>query len=129
LGNTLRTWLQAQEILSGDNMKSSIYVVLAASFLAAPIASFAQQSGSITREQVRAELIQLQEAGYDANASDTTYPANLQAALARVAAQNQAQAQVQAAPQDSDYGTSSSGTSQAGRSEVPLDTQSIYKGQ
>jgi len=110
-------------------MKSSIYVVLAASFLAAPIASFAQQSGSITREQVRAELIQLQEAGYDANASDTTYPANLQAALARVAAQNQAQAQVQAAPQDSDYGTSSSGTSQAGRSEVPLDTQSIYKGQ
>jgi Domain of unknown function (DUF4148) len=120
---------QAQEILSGDNMKSSIYVVLAASFLAAPIASFAQQSGSLTREQVRAELIQLQKAGYDANATDATYPANLQAALARVAAQNQAQAQVQAAPQDSEYGTSSSGTSQAGRSEVPLDTQSIYKGQ
>jgi hypothetical protein len=110
-------------------MKSSIYVVLAASFLAAPIASFAQQSGSITREQVRAELVQLQQAGYDANASDTTYPANLQAALARVSAQNQAQAQVQAAPQNSEYGTSSSGTSEAGRSQVPVDMQSIYKGQ
>jgi hypothetical protein len=110
-------------------MKSSIQAVLAAAFLAVPIASFAQQNGPVTREQVRAELIQLQQAGYNGNASDTTYPADLQAALARVAAQNQAQAQVQAAPQDTEYGTSSSGTSQAGRPEVSVDTQSIYKGQ
>lgn len=108
-------------------MKSSIYAVLAVSVLAAPITSFAQQNGPITREQVRAELVQLEQAGYDANANDSTYPANLQAALARVAVQNQMQAQ--AAPQNSEYGTSSSGTSQAGRPLVPVDTRSIYMGQ
>jgi hypothetical protein len=110
-------------------MKSSIYAVIAVALLAAPIVSFAQQTGSVTREQVRAELIQLQQAGYNANASDTTYPENLQTALARVAAQNQAQAQMQAAPQDTSYGTSSSGSSQAGRPALSVDTQSIYKGQ
>jgi hypothetical protein len=108
-------------------MKSSIYAVLAVSVLAAPITSFAQQSEPITREQVRAELVQLQAAGYDANGADATYPANLQAALARVNQQNQAQAQ--AASQNSAYGTSSSGSSQAGRPQAQVDTKSIYMGQ
>jgi len=110
-------------------MKSSIYAVLAVSVsaLTAPIISFAQQNGPITREQVRAELIQLRQAGYSGSSSDTTYPTDLQAALAKVADQNQAMAQ--AAPQNSDYGTSSSGSSQSGAPQVPVDTTSIYKGQ
>jgi hypothetical protein len=110
-------------------MKSSIYAVLAVSVsaLTAPIISFAQQSGPITREQVRAELVQLRAAGYDGSAGDTTYPTDLQTALAKVAEQNQAMAK--AAPQNSDYGTSSSGSSQAGAPPVPVDTTSLYRGQ
>jgi Domain of unknown function (DUF4148) len=127
-GNTLRIWPSgAGQHFLEVNMKSSIYAVLVVSVLAAPITSFAQQSEPITREQVRAELVQLQAAGYDAGGSDATYPANLQAALVRVNQQNQAQAQ--AAPQNSAYGTSSSGTSQAGRPQAAVDTKSIYMGQ
>lgn len=109
-------------------MKSSIYAVLAVSVLAAPITSFAQQNGPITREQVNNELVQLREAGYTGSAGDTTYPVELQAALARVAEKNQAQAQMQT-PQNSEYGTSSSGSSQAGRPQAAVDTQAIYRGQ
>ncbi len=104
-------------------MKSSIYAVLVVSILATPIVTFAQQNEPITRDQVRAELVQLQQAGYNANAGDTAYPSNVQEAQARVAAQNQVQAQ--AAARDSGYGTSSSGTSQSGRLDVPFDT-SLY---
>jgi hypothetical protein len=46
-------------------MKSFTSVVLAASILLVPLSGFAQQSASmITRAQVRAELIQLEKAGY-----------------------------------------------------------------
>lgn len=110
-------------------MKSSIQAVLVVSLMAAPIVAFAQQSSALTREQVRAELVQLRDAGYNGNASDTTYPADLQAALARVAEQNHAMAQVPVAPQNSEYGTSSSGTSQAGAPLMPVDTTSLYRGQ
>lgn len=72
-------------------MKSLIHAVLAAAVVAAPAVSFAQQSDApvTTRAQVRAELIQLENAGYNpAVANDVTYPAEIQAAEARVAAQN-----------------------------------------
>jgi len=71
-------------------MKALIQTVVIATVLAAPVASFAQQSNApVTRAQVRAELVQLEKAGYNPAASDdTTYPANIQAAEARVAAQN-----------------------------------------
>jgi hypothetical protein len=127
-GDNPANWLSgAGQHFLEVNMKSSIYAVLVVSVLAAPIISFAQQSGPVTREQVRNELVQLEKAGYDGNAGDATYPANLQAALARVAEQNQAQAQ--AAPQNSAYGTSTSGSSQAGSPHALIDTKSIYMGQ
>lgn len=72
-------------------MKSLIHAFLAAAVFAAPAVSFAQQSDApaTTRAQVRAELIQLANAGYNpATASDVTYPADIQAAEARVAAQD-----------------------------------------
>jgi len=110
-------------------MQSSIYAVIVLSVLAAPVISFAQQnSGTITREQVNNELVQLREAGYTGSASDTAYPADLQAALARIAENNQAQARMQA-PQNSEYGTSASGSSQAGSPQPAVDTQALYRGQ
>ena len=101
-------------------MKSLIQAVAIAAVLAAPVASFAQSSQPVTRAQVRAELVQLEKAGYNPAASDdTTYPANIQAAEARVAAQN---GTAQAA---TGYGPSTSGTSQSGqRSEVTISTYS-----
>ncbi|TCW84217.1 purine-nucleoside phosphorylase [Burkholderia sp. SRS-46] len=66
-------------------MKSFIYAVVAATALSASYAAFAQSTPSApTREQVRAELVQLEQAGYKPEVSDPYYPQALQAAQARV---------------------------------------------
>ena len=70
-------------------MKSLVQAVVVAVALVAPIASFAQSSAPVTRAQVRAELVQLEKAGYHVGDGDhTTYPEGIQAAEARVSAQN-----------------------------------------
>ena len=87
-------------------MKSLMQAVFFAAALAAPIASFAQSNGPVTRAQVRAELFQLEQAGYDpSRGEDADYPADIQAAEARVAAQNAETSGVGGAPS----GTSASG--------------------
>jgi Domain of unknown function (DUF4148) len=89
-------------------MKSLIEAVVIAALIAAPLAAFSQTNQPVTRAQVRAELIQLEKAGYDpATSNALDYPANIQAAEARVAAQN-------ANAQTSGYGSATDGTSQAG---------------
>ena len=61
-------------------MKALISAVAAAAILSIPALSFAQQSDAQpTRAQVRAELAQLEKAGYNPNANDTAYPANIHA--------------------------------------------------
>ncbi|CAJ6036485.1 Membrane-fusion protein [Burkholderia pseudomallei] len=67
-------------------MKSFVYAAVAASILATPLASFAQadQQPPLTREQVRSELVQLEQNGYKPEAGETQYPANVQAALQRM---------------------------------------------
>ena len=88
-------------------MKSLLYTAIAASILAIPVVSFAQQSNApITRAQVRAELIQIEQAGYTPGRRDPNYPEDIQAAQARVAA---AQAQT------SSYGPAVNGSSQSGQ--------------
>src|ERR1700692_1735751 len=75
------------------NIKSLVSAVALASALAAPAVSFAQQSnGPGTGAHVRAELVQLEKAGWRpamgmGNSPD--YPAGIQAAEAKVAAQNE----------------------------------------
>ena len=87
-------------------MKSLLYTAIAASVLAIPVVSFAQQSNApVTRAQVRAELIQIEQAGYTPGHREPNYPADIQAAQARVAA---AQAQT------SSYGPAVNGSSQSG---------------
>jgi hypothetical protein len=92
-------------------MKSLIQVVAVAAVLAVPAVSFAQQSNKapVTRAQVRAELVQLEKAGYQPSRDDPYYPANIQAAEARVAAQNGA---------TSGYGGSVSSSSASGAPAV-----------
>lgn len=71
-----------------------------------PTLSFAQTDHAITRAEVRAELVQLQQAGYRPASDNTQYPANLQAALTRIADGQQSAATA--------YGGATSGTSAAG---------------
>ena len=81
-------------------IKALIPAVVLASALTAPVTSFAQQSnGPVTRAQVRAELVQLEKAGWRpsmnmGNAPD--YPAGIEAAEAKVAAENSKTATAQA---------------------------------
>ena len=89
-------------------MKSFTRMVLIAALFAAPVASFAQSSQPVSRAQVRAELAQLEQAGYDPH-DWIHYPENIQAAQAKVAAQN---ATAQAAV--SGYGGATDGTSRSG---------------
>jgi hypothetical protein len=70
-------------------MKSLIQAVVVAAALAAPVAVFAQSNQPVTRAQVRAELVQLEQTGWRPGDGDhTTYPAQIQAAEAKVAAEN-----------------------------------------
>ena len=89
-------------------MKSSARMVLIAALVAAPVASFAQSSQPVSRAQVHAELAQLEKAGYDPR-DWVHYPENIQAAEAKVAAQN---ATAQAAV--SGYGGAADGASRSG---------------
>ncbi|MBP0594102.1 DUF4148 domain-containing protein [Paraburkholderia sp. LEh10] len=90
-------------------MKSLIQAVVVAAALAAPVAVFAQANQPVTRAQVRAELIQLEKAGYNpAQGEDPNYPADIQAAEAKVAAEHAA----------TGVGGVASGSSDAGRPVV-----------
>jgi hypothetical protein len=87
-------------------MKSLLYTAIAASVLAIPVVSFAQQSNApVTRAKVRAELIEIEQGGYKPGRRNPNYPEDVQAAHARVAA---AQAQT------SSYGPAVNGSSQSG---------------
>lgn len=75
----------------------------AVALIAIPVFSYAQSTQSVTREQVRAELAQLEKAGYNPNIDDE-YPRDLQRAEAIVAAQKS---------DVSGYGSDLTGTSQS----------------
>jgi hypothetical protein len=113
-------------------MKTLLCLVLAGGALASPVVGFSQSTAP-TRAQVRADLVRLEEAGYHVGDGDaTTYPAEIQAAEAKIAAQDGQQAADISAPdnqtadnsaQDSQGtagngvgGTTLSGTSAAGSS-------------
>jgi hypothetical protein len=94
-------------------MKSLIKAVAIAAVLAIPAVSFAQSNQPVTRAQVRTELQQLESVGYNpATANDYDYPADIQAAEARVAQKY--------GTQDSSYGAAMNGTSQAGAAVAPV---------
>jgi hypothetical protein len=104
------------------NIKSLVSAVALASALAVPAVSFAQQSnGPVTRAQVRAELVQLEKAGWSPAmdmGNNPHYPDGIQAAEAKVAAQNGAA---------SGYGGVVSGSSEAGRPAVSMaDRNAMY---
>jgi hypothetical protein len=69
--------------------------LIAAAVIALPIAGHAQSTSTVTRAQVRAELVQLEKAGYTpGRANDPHYPDDIQAAEARISAQRDIDANV-----------------------------------
>jgi Domain of unknown function (DUF4148) len=99
--------------------------VVVASALAVPSFAFAQSS-PLTRAEVRAQLVQLERAGYNPASDHTEYPKNIQAAEARIAQQNDAAGGY--------GGTSTSGSSESGAARQPANVapgegmKSIYFG-
>ncbi|WP_322013875.1 DUF4148 domain-containing protein [Paraburkholderia sp. J12] len=96
-------------------MKALATLALAVCALSAPVLSFAQSNAPVTRAEVRAKLIQLEKAGYNPNTDGSNYPEDIQAAEAKVAAE-QANSAV--------GGSTMSGTSAAG---APTATHHIIK--
>ncbi|CAH2807664.1 MAG: hypothetical protein CBARDMAM_5393 [uncultured Caballeronia sp.] len=60
--------------------KFLISALVTSSALAAPAFAFAQSNGPVTRAQVKAELVQLEKAGYNPGGEDVNYPQDIQAA-------------------------------------------------
>ncbi|HEY1611444.1 MAG TPA: DUF4148 domain-containing protein [Paraburkholderia sp.] len=71
----------------------TLAIIAVAGALASPALCFAQSSNEpVIRAQVRGDLVQLEQAGYNPAMSDNAhYPTNIQAAEARVSAQDDAQ--------------------------------------
>ena len=101
-------------------MKSLIQAVVIAAAFAAPVAAFAQSNAPVTRDQVKAELVQFQQAGGRTNFSnDPRYPDDAQIAQARVNAQN---------GNNEGFGGVHAGSSASGAPVKAPATQSIYLG-
>ena len=58
-------------------MKTLLKIAAVSALVAAPVLSFAQQNGPVTRAQVQAELAALEKAGYNPH-DGYHYPANIQ---------------------------------------------------
>ena len=106
-------------------MKAFKILALAA-LAAAPVLSFAQSNQPVTRAQVRAELVQLEQAGYRPTAVETQYPSDIQAAEARVSA-GVAANQVAQSAESSSYGGVASGSSSSGAHH--RDTAAVQRSQ
>ncbi|RKT14049.1 hypothetical protein B0G69_7275 [Paraburkholderia sp. RAU2J] len=70
--------------------KGFMPVLTVVSVIALPTGASAQGNGPFTRELVHEEVIRLQQASYDGTNADAPYAANIHAALASAAAQQQA---------------------------------------
>lgn len=107
-------------------MNKLISAVAVAAAFAVPAISFAQSNDQgVTRAEVRAQLVQLEHAGYNPAADHVNYPQELQAAQERVDQQQLA------AGNTSGYGAPATGTSQSGASVRPASVpaqQSVYFG-
>ncbi|HTH60029.1 MAG TPA: DUF4148 domain-containing protein [Paraburkholderia sp.] len=89
-------------------MSKFVPAVVVAAALAIPAISFAQTAQPLTRAQVRAELVELEKAGYSPSEDAMYYPQSLQAAEQRVEQQKLAQSNT------SGYGAPAAGATAAG---------------
>jgi hypothetical protein len=74
-------------------METWICSLLLMALLLTPISSFAGTDDSVSRTQIRAELAEIQRAGYVPTSEQASYPANFQAAVTRVSSERLAMVQ------------------------------------
>ncbi|MCA8057410.1 MULTISPECIES: DUF4148 domain-containing protein [Burkholderia cepacia complex] len=100
-------------------MKSILRSCALVAALTAPAMVWAQTGSTVTRQQVRSELMELENAGYRPAAASPYYPADIQAAEARLAAMRDNAA--------GGYGTGVGGATDSGRPAVSKqDWRSMY---
>ncbi|SAK46321.1 DUF4148 domain-containing protein [Caballeronia ptereochthonis] len=116
-------------------MKSFVKAMAVAAVAVAPALSFAQAGSSLTRDQVKQDLRQVEAAGYDPSRSDqTSYPSDIQAAESRASRQNGAASASDNAyhANMNSYGGVAGGTSASGmRMTQPMNndgTKPVYFG-
>ena len=101
-------------------MKALSKAVLIACALGAPTFAFAQAANApMTRAEVQADLVRVEQAGYRPAAKDPYYPADIQAAEAKIAAQRQT-------PEAASVGGVMTATSQADAPRTVNTAQSLY---
>lgn len=105
-------------------MNTRRLLLIIAAAIAFPVAAHAQEFGStVTRAQVRAELVQLENVGYrPGRANDPHYPADIQAAGAKVASQTGAGSRISSGMGGVHSGSSESG----GRFTAQVRGNSLY---
>ncbi|MGF6770702.1 hypothetical protein P3T18_003181 [Paraburkholderia sp. GAS199] len=91
-------------------MQYLVKVAVVGAILAAPVISFAQSNQPLTRAQVRQELVELHNAGYNSLDDRNSWPTHYQQAQARITAQKDAQA-----GQAAGYGSTTSGSTESGQ--------------
>lgn len=87
-------------------LKSLIATTAIVTAIAAPSFAFAQDSSQVTRPEVKADMTQMEQSGYQPEGEHVNYPANAQASENRVEAQRGEEA--------TSYGPVMTGTSASG---------------
>ena len=96
--------------------------LIAAAIIALPIASHAQSTGTVTRAQARAELAQLEKAGYTpGRANGPQYPDDIQAAEAKISEERDTDANI-----ESSFGGVQDGSSTSGSRTTATGLGSLY---
>ena len=105
-------------------MKTLICLTLAVSALASPALTFAQTiSGQLTRAQVRADIVRVEQAGYRPGGNDNDYPVEIEAAEAKIAEQDDVRRAA-----DAVGGVAQGGSSQTGTAANAISPRSLYAG-
>lgn len=101
-------------------MRNFARITLSVAVLASTAVFSSAFAQGLTRAQVYADLVQVEQAGYNPAASnDSTYPADIQAAEAKIAAQNSERVANGAAVEATAVGGSMPGSSASG-AHAPL---------
>jgi len=104
--------------------KSLVPAIVLASALGAPAFAYAQDADTVSRPAVKADLLQMEQSGYNVEGDHTTYPAQTQAAEQRVEANRGVTATSYGSPTDSSYAAGMRSTPMA----QPESTRWVYFG-
>jgi len=83
-----RGFIRIHPLVRKEHIMKTLVRLTSLALVALPALAFAQSTpGPVTRAEVRADLIRVEKAGYNPFGNDANYPVDIQAAEAKVAAQ------------------------------------------